>query len=83
MEEWRSAAYCFSPHGLCRLFSYLPQDHLPESWPHPQWAGSSHINPQLRKHSTGFPTDQSGGDIFSIEVFSTQMSLACVDRKQT
>lgn len=47
----------------------------------PQWSGSSHINQQLRKYTTGWPRGHSVGDTFSMDVSSSQMTEACVEIK--
>ena len=65
--------------SLLNLLSQTTKDCLPRGGTAcPQWAGPFHSNHQSRKCTTGLPTGQSGGDIFSIEVPSSQMTLACV-----
>ena len=59
-SPWKHAA-CW----LAQSVSYTNQDH-------PQWAKHAHVYHQSRKCTTGLPTGQSGGDIFS-----SQMVLAC------
>ena len=60
--------------GLLSLLSYCTQD---QGWPHPQWAGPSHIN--LRKCSTGLPVALSCGGVFSVEGLSPHVTVTCVN----
>ena len=45
---------------------------------HPKWAGSFLISHKSRKCTTDLPTGQSGGGNPSVEVPSSQMTIACV-----
>jgi len=48
-----------------------------QGWPHPQWAGSS-LNHTLGKCRPGWLTAWSLGGIFSTEVPSSYITIACV-----
>lgn len=45
---------------------------------HPQWAGSSHVKQEQGNTPTDLLISQSDGGIFSVEVFFSQITLACV-----
>lgn len=47
-------------------------------WCHTQWAGLSNINHSSRKCTIDLPTGQSGGNIFSVEVLSSKMTVVYV-----
>lgn len=71
---WRpmeDAAYWHVHCDLFNLFSYKTQDHQPGVVP-------PTIIQLLRKYPTGLPIAWPYGGIFSIEVPSSQMTLACL-----
>lgn len=59
--------------------AFLPHPGPPvQEWLHSQWAGPYHINHQSRKLKAGLSSGQLGGDIFSFDILSPKMTLACV-----
>lgn len=60
------------------LWAPEPRTTKPRGLHHTQWAGPpSHINHSLADFTTGTPTGQSAGAIFSIAVPPSRMTLAC------
>jgi hypothetical protein len=62
-------------NGLLSLSSYITQDQPAQEWHFPQGDGPVHINHQSRKCTTGLPTGQSTGGIFTTELLSSQMTI--------
>lgn len=74
------AAYWLATHGLFSLLFYMVHVHLRRGGPAHSYLGPptvSIINQENALH-TVLPTGQSFGDIFSITIPSSQMTLACV-----
>jgi len=69
---WSGTAYCLAPHVLLSLLSYRTQDHQPRNGAAHSGPGSPHQS--LRK----CPTAGSYGHMFTTEVPSSLMTLACV-----
>lgn len=70
-------AYWFALHVLFTLFSYKTQDHLPSNDTiHSEW-GPPLTLPGEENTLTALPTSQSDRGIFSIEVPSSPVTLAC------
>jgi hypothetical protein len=61
------------PHGLLRLLSYRSQDHQPMDD-----LTNHRLDPSYQSLIKKMPYGWTFGDIFSIEVPSFQMTLACV-----
>ena len=56
-------AYWPVPHALFSLISYSTQ-----RWHYPQWTGLSHISHQSQQCTTGLPTGQTDGRVFSVAI---------------
>ena len=82
-ETMEVAAYWLAPHGLLSLLSYITQDHLPRDGT--AHSGLSPPTPIINqeKGSPAMPTGQSDGGMFSVEVLSSQMTMACVELTKT
>lgn len=59
----------------CSIFFLIYLRPPAQVWYHLHWDGPSPTNHQSRKPSTGLPTCQSGEEIISIGVFSSQMTI--------
>ena len=76
------AAYWLIPQGLLSLLSYSVWDHQPRDH-QPRDAAAYSLGPPAvitnpEKSTIGLPAGHSGGGVFSVEVFSSQMTLSCV-----
>ena len=76
-KPWRSVAYWVILHSLLSLFSYRTQDHKSMAPPTMGWA-LSHQS-WIKKMSCRFAHSPILWRHFSIEVLSSQMTLACVN----
>lgn len=73
-KSQRNAPYCLLLYGFPSLLS---EDHLPRvALSTMGWV--FRINHQSRKYTTGLPTCQPYGDIFSVKSLSSQMTLTWV-----
>lgn len=66
-------------------FTQLPSLYRPDParcWNSPLWSGPTHIHQQSRKCARDKAIGQSGGGNFSTEVFSSQVTLVCVNLKK-
>ena len=52
-------------------------------WNSPQWSGPTHIHHQSRKCARDKAIGQSGKSNFSTEIFSSQVTLVCVNLKNS
>jgi hypothetical protein len=71
---WNCPAYWLAPHGSLILIPNSTPGPPAQGWRHPRWGPQQ----SLRKCSLGLPIVQCYGGIFSIEVPSSQITLASV-----
>jgi hypothetical protein len=74
---WRSAAGWLALHSLLTLLSYTIQKHLPRVVLPPMDLALTHKS-QSRQYPIGMLTFKSDKGIFSTEVPSSRITLACV-----
>lgn len=76
--QWRIAAHWPTPHGFTSLLSYRFQDYQPKGGTSPSELAPPMLIICQANAIKPCPQASLMGDIVSVEVFSSLMTLACV-----